>query len=382
MGESAIKKIALLGYNEVQGTHFWNGVARVIYNQTQWFRNHGYEVIHYNFFSHEEYKSLYGFLEENAVDVALWHMTTLKIKGRIQTPCPLVCLWHNDPSSHRDVAAFVEKYHLKPWQKKLLNNKVGNWMYVRLHNVLNNIAFTYVTACADRYVLLSQYFKPLFFPTKLFPKKVTAIPNSISAEMVNSEIDLAAKEQVVLFMGRLDIGQKRIDLLLKIWEIIEKKYSISDWKLDICGGGPDEETLKQMKEDLGLKQVGFRGHVNPEEYYKKASIFCMTSAFEGFGLVVVEAAAYGCVPMAFESYAAVKDLIDDGENGCLIKAFDIEAYAEALAELMMNGEERNRMALNAKTHSNLFSPDSVMAQWEQLFNEVLLEKRNNAKKRN
>jgi len=53
-----------------------------------------------------------------------------------------------------------------------------------------------------------------------------------------------------------------------------------------------------------------------------------------------------------------------------------------LAELMMNGEERNRMALNAKTHSNLFSPDSVMAQWEQLFNEVLLEKRDNAKKRN
>ncbi len=87
-----MKRIALLGYNEVKGGHFWNGVSRVIYNQTVMLRERGYEVFFYNLFSREQYKDLNRFLNDNAIDVAVWHMTTLKIKGRVHTPCPLICL--------------------------------------------------------------------------------------------------------------------------------------------------------------------------------------------------------------------------------------------------------------------------------------------------
>lgn len=135
--------------------------------------------------------------------------------------------------------------------------------------------------------------------------------------------------------------------------------------------GQDDAMLKQMAQDMGLKNVCFRGFVKPDEYYKSASLFCLTSRFEGFGLVVAESAAYGCVPLVFDSYEAASDLIADGENGRLIKPFDIDAYAEALFELMNDDGLRMRMAANAKRDVQRFDPDRIMDQWEALFGEVL-----------
>jgi glycosyltransferase involved in cell wall biosynthesis len=218
-------------------------------------------------------------------------------------------------------------------------------------------------------VLLSDKFMPIFFPSKLFPKKITAISNFISDGLIKQEVDMSEKKREVLFVGRLDNKQKRIDLLLQIWSKVEG--CANDWILNICGAGQDESMLKQMKEDLGLRNVYFRGFVKPEDYYKTASVFCMTSAFEGFGLVLAEAAAFGCVPIAFDSFEAVHDLITDGENGRLIKAFDVDAYAKALKELMGNEDVRMRLAANAKRDVKRFDPDKIMDEWERLFDEVM-----------
>ena len=136
-------------------------------------------------------------------------------------------------------------------------------------------------------------------------------------------------------------------------------------------GGQDEVMLKRMKEDLGLKNVCFQGFVQPEEYYRTACVFCMTSAMEGLPMVMEEAAAFGCVPMAFDSYESASDLITDGENGRLKQPFDVDAYAEALYRLMEDDDERKRMAENAKRDVKRFDPDRIMDEWERLFEEVL-----------
>ena len=330
------KRIAFLGYNEPDGKTFGNGVVRVIYNQAQILKERGHEVYYYHLFSRKQYKNLNRFLKENAIDIAVWHMTTLKVRGRLHTPCPLICLWHNTPVFHHDTGVLCAKYRVKPFFAKVLKTRLFNWLYIQFHDSYNILAFSYVTKCADKMVLLSDRFKPVFPPAKLFPKKVTAISNFLSKELINVEIDLHEKMKEVLYMGRLDNKQKRIDLLMQVWERIEKRYNVSNWKLNICGGGKDESLLKQMKEDLDLKNVCFRGFVNPEEYYKMASVFCMTSAFEGMPMVLAEAASFGCVPMAFNAFESVSDLITDNENGRLVKAFDVDAYAEALYQLMMN----------------------------------------------
>ena len=117
---------------------------------------------------------------------------------------------------------------------------------------------------------------------------------------------------------------------------------------------------------LVLERVRFEGFQNPEPYYRDASIFCMTSAYEGLPMVLIEAASFGCVPVAFESFAAVRDIISAGENGCLVPAFDLDAYAETLARLMSDDALRERLAQIPEK----FSPEKIGAQWEALFREI------------
>lgn len=88
-------------------------------------------------------------------------------------------------------------------------------------------------------------------------------------------------------------------------------------------------------------------------------------------MVLLEAAAYACVPVAFDSYAAVRDIVADGENGVLVPAFDCEAYVEMLARLMSDAAARERLALAARSRVSDFSASKIAARWEALFTEIL-----------
>ena len=119
------------------------------------------------------------------------------------------------------------------------------------------------------------------------------------------------KENTVLFVGRIDNRSKKIFTLLDIWENID----IDDWKLVIVGDGPDKkEVEKKANKIKNIEMVGFKV---PDEYYKKASIFCMTSIFEGFPMSLTEAMQNGCVPIIFGSFPAAYDIIKDQERSSL-----------------------------------------------------------------
>lgn len=193
-------------------------------------------------------------------------------------------------------------------------------------------------------------------------EKLAAIPNPvppIEAPPLPQE-----KEHRVLFVGRLDNSVKGVDRLLRIWARAGK--SLPDWHLDIVGDGPDAAALKELAERLRLSNVSFEGFRNPAPYYRRASIFCMTSTFEGFGLVLPEAMQHGCVPMAFNSYAAVRDLVIPGETGILAPPFDEEEYARQLLRLMQDAPLRSAMAQAGPQHAALFSPANVVREWNSL----------------
>lgn len=175
------------------------------------------------------------------------------------------------------------------------------------------------------------------------------------------------KDKIVVHVG-LAINQKRQDYLLKIWHIVEQQEP--DWKLQIIGDGCLRSKLEDEAKRLNLKRVDFLGFQSPEQYYEKASIFCLTSAFESFGLVLVESMAYGCVPMAFNSFETACDIIDDGLNGLLIRPFDVNLYARSLIDLMNNASLRIKMAKMAIDKSKSFDIDNIMPKWLDVIHEL------------
>lgn len=222
---------------------------------------------------------------------------------------------------------------------------------------------------SDRIVLFSDKFIPeyRFFYNKTNSKKIVIIPNF----NVYNNINFKEKKRIVLFVGRLTRAHKRGDLLLKIWSCIYKDFP--DWELKIVGDGEDRPFLEQMAKDLKLDNYSFEGTQNPTPYYEEASIFCMTSAFESFGMVLTEAMQHKVVPMAFNSYSTASEIINSGYDGYLIKPFDLDEYAMKLSLLMKDTSLREKMADNAYHSVKKFSIDSVGQKWldliETLYNE-------------
>ncbi|NQU34420.1 MAG: glycosyltransferase [Bacteroidetes bacterium] len=189
-----------------------------------------------------------------------------------------------------------------------------------------------------------------------------SIPNPVSFDAAN--IDISRKKKELLYVGRLDTINKRLDLLLDIWSRLYNKFP--DWKLKIVGDGPGLDALVSMTKKMDLKRVSFEGFQNPISYYIDASIFCMTSAAESFGIVLLEAMQYGVVPFAFLSYPSVSDIIDHRKNGILISAFNCEEYKKELSILMNDVILREKMAIAATVKSETFSIEKIGNTWLDL----------------
>lgn len=224
---------------------------------------------------------------------------------------------------------------------------------------------------SNKIVLLSDLFKEqYFYYSNVKSNKVVSIPNVLTLD--NLPIVCPAKQKEVLSVGRISY-EKRIDLLLDIWASIEPEYP--DWKLKIIGApGKGEESLLQELRNkasyLGLHNVTFMGYQQPRDYYRNASIFCMTSSNEGFGLVLVEAMAFGTVPLAFDSYANAHEIINNGINGFLIKPFSIEEYTNHLRILMSDELLLKKFANNSMLKSKVYSKEVIVQQWIKLFKEI------------
>lgn len=226
------------------------------------------------------------------------------------------------------------------------------WKYQKhYNNLLKNSNYV---------ILLSQNYKEelAFFVSDYDSSKVIAIPNPCS---FNTPLDLSKKQKIILYVGRIDTYQKRVDILLKVWH---KLYLLfPEWQLKILGGGEELDKIKEMSRKLELDRVSFDGFKDPTEEYQTASIFCMVSAFEGFPMVLPEAMQNGIVPVIFDSYLSAKDLIVDGKNGFLVKPFDIDDYCLKMQVLINNYELRHKMAKEAFLKSQEFSIQNIGSMW-------------------
>lgn len=194
----------------------------------------------------------------------------------------------------------------------------------------------------------------------------SVIPNPITAP--SSEVS-PLSDKVILAVGRLD-NQKNFPGLIDISALIAKDYP--DWKLRIVGEGyTDTRILQKVKEyslEGQFELCPFTNNV--QEHYLSSSIFTMTSDFEGFGLVLVEAESMGLPLVSYACPCGPRDIIRDGQDGFLVERGDMKTFAARLRQLIEDEELRRRMGQAAKVNSQRFSLDNVMKQWEALFAEL------------
>lgn len=197
--------------------------------------------------------------------------------------------------------------------------------------------------------------------------RITSIPNPNTFSV--AEPSLESKEKVILYVGRLVKSEKEPLRLLKIWRYLHKKFP--DWQLKIVGDGDEKDNMIAFAKEHQLNNVHFEGSQSDvAQYYRKASFVCLTSNFEGWGMVLTEGMQYGCIPFTFNNYGAAFEIIDDGINGCLIPAFRLKKYASRLSELMENQSKRNEMAKAAIEKVKIFSVENIADKWEQLFQSI------------
>lgn len=226
----------------------------------------------------------------------------------------------------------------------------------------------------DRLVLLSSLFYQSFadLGEMEVDYKFTHVPNSLTYDTFLREEDIPSKRKEVMILARMDEKSKRISEALKIWQKVEQDGGHPDWCLTIVGGGQDLPYFKRIATRLGLQKVRFEGRQEDAlQYYRRASIFMMTSAYEGWGLTLTESQQMGVVPLAWHSYASLPEIITDGKNGLIIPDGDRDEYYRKLTWLMDNPEKRYKMAVESIRSSHRFEAEKVTGMWMSLFEEIL-----------
>ncbi|MDR2408288.1 MAG: glycosyltransferase [Bacteroidales bacterium] len=226
---------------------------------------------------------------------------------------------------------------------------------------------------ADKFIVLAQVYLDdcrKLFKTKNRNKKIMVINNPLPFNDFIDNKRMDKKKKEILFVGRIYEPVKRITYILDAWKLLQNKEKTRDWKLYIVGDGPNLDSLKKHAESSTCRDVFFTGRQNPIEYYRRASIFLMTSLFEGWAMTLIEAQQNGCVPVVMDSFQSLPEIIQGGINGLIVPNNDIPAFAEATEKLIANDELRLKLAYKGIETCKKFSVDNIAKQWEVLFSEL------------
>ncbi|MGE4801354.1 glycosyltransferase family 4 protein [Yersinia hibernica] len=220
---------------------------------------------------------------------------------------------------------------------------------------------------SDAVVTLTEKDRGYWLEKNQYPEKIIAIANPLPFEPKNKLTKKNA--QKVLALGRLNY-QKGFDLLLDIWAKVEKKNN--HWKLIIAGDGEDKTLLLDKIKELNLNNVELlpsTPHVN--DLYDQSSIYAMTSRFEGFPMVLLEAKASGLPIIAYDCDTGPSELIINNNDGFLIPFANSDAFTQQLLILMNNEELRETMSLRSLENAEKYKIEvTIGPQWTKLINEI------------
>lgn len=149
---------------------------------------------------------------------------------------------------------------------------------------------------------------------------------------------------------------------------------VKDWSWHIYGDGPELRHLQQLIEESGLSdKVYLHGYeIDKDIIYKDKGLFVLTSDFEGFGMVLVEALSYSIPVIAYDVKFGPREIIEEGINGCLINAGNINELSNKVLYLIQNDSLRAEMAINSFISAQDYYPNQIVREWLDLFNFLKL----------
>lgn len=376
-----MKKILIPFLNAIDPTS--GGVERVYHNLVPSFIKMGYEVYAtYHIRSPYDKASVYtdvfylGEKTRNNNEIKNEWLQIIKQKNINIVICPFVNSFYYDFfSRQKELQVYFHIHNIPsvycyPSYSKvpacLRHTFVDDFLKWLRFTVFFRKSFDRINKNGMKIILLSDRFKEDFKSFfSIDDDNLKAIPNPIVRDE-NFDFKRTHKDKTILYVGRITTKQKRFQSLLNIWSKLQD--ILPEYNLEVVGGGPEKEYYEKKAREMNLKRVVFHGFQSPEEFYIKSQALCMVSNYEGFCMVLVEAMQYGCVPFAFDSFAALPDIIDDGINGYRIPPFNEEIYVQkvvAFANMTDNNKENIYKACRAKV--NLFSVDNIAKIWSNLF---------------
>ncbi|MEN2801372.1 glycosyltransferase family 4 protein [Capnocytophaga sputigena] len=352
-----MKKIAFL----VHDIHFGGGGERVVANLSDIFIRKGYFV---TIISLCKKKETFSFELNKKVHIDYLNTNSFKIEyfNKLKS---LFCL------------------------RKYLNTHtfdfvLGIGTYLNILLALSNKRNIKTIGCEHNYFFSVSFF--WIFLRKIFYRKLSAvvslteedsmylqkiskyiaiIPNPLSFKIEKNPL---LTEKKIIALGRTSF-QKGFDLMLEMFS--EFCMVNNEWLLEIRGNG-DKEELKRIVESFDIaNRVKLLPATNDViSAYMNASIYLMTSRFEGLPMVLLEASECGLPMVAYDCKTGPSEIIKDGENGFLIPCYDKKMMVEKLNLLCNDFELRKTMGEKAKKMALRFDKDFVFSKWENLFNKL------------
>ena len=245
-----------------------------------------------------------------------------------------------------------------------MNIRILSWEHfnanVEWNPITSNLARRLAARYAEKIVVLTQDDKSIF-KMRYHADNVVCIPNPITIRVDKpSPLDV----RCVLAIGRFTY-QKGFDMLIDAWALT--KCRKEGWQLRILGGGELESSLRKQALCLNLDSIVFEPFCQDViSLYRNASMYVMSSRFEGLPLVLIEALAMGLPIVSFDCETGPKDIVDNGVNGVLVPTGDVEMLAKEIDELAGNVARQHLYAKHALTKSEEFKVEKIIHLWEKL----------------
>ncbi len=168
--------------------------------------------------------------------------------------------------------------------------------------------------------------------------------------------------------------QKGYDLLIEAWRIVQKKHS--DWSLHIYGSHDGDMGDYDQLRDVIDKNLIHNIYLHPatNDIYSKyceSDFYVLSSRFESFGLVLIEAMSCGLPVIAFDCKYGPGSIVNDGDTGLLIPPLDVHKLAQSISYMIEHTDERIRMGRNARTAVLPYKAEKVMSIWQHFYQSVL-----------
>lgn len=319
-----------------------------------------------------------SFLSEHHIDIVWNHSPSPEVPPMLRAaveelPAKIVSIYHSSPYTLFD--ELRERYALALYRARYKRE----WISLCVHLLKFPLSWLKALRKTRRVLRAMAHFSDVVCPlSEHYVKEFTRFCGRrynnfrpVSNPLMPIELPATpmAKKNQLLVVARHSWKHKRIDRLILIWHKIAAQFP--EWQLVILGDGPDHEDIVEVAQRLRVQNIVFTGNQDPTKYYAESKVICMTSGWEGLPMVLIEAQQHGCVPIAYESFSALPDIIENGETGFRIPPFNEQHFIEKLTYLMTHEEERERMAQNCVQHSKKFAVSNIADRWVSIFEELL-----------